>query len=360
MMVTTRMVKLLRVMKDRYRLTRRGGRYYAVDRHNRARKSLNTDDIDIARRILVARNDAACQTNLNLALGRTYLSAHDPTIMTRTWQDVMDDFCQRGKEQTMSRRERAMRGAPFVFLKSKKLLETTPDDLRHALSLGGTGANLFLRCIHNLALGLGWLPAAIIPRKLWPEPKLKPRRGITIAEHERIIQSEQNIERRHYYQLLWEIGAAQSDAALMTADNIDWQNRVLTYQRQKTGEWACIQIGKRLEALLKILPSHGHLFPRISQIAPAHRSAEFCRRCRVARVSGVSLHSYRYAWAQRARASGYPLRWAQNALGHNSKAVHLAYAQGVVAICPSLEDYEGRQSPTAAEPKVIELEVGCR
>jgi integrase len=347
-------------MKDRYRLVRRGNRFYAVDRHTLARESLNTDDARTAERILAAKNESVRQTNLNLALGRTYLSAHDPAIVKRTWQSVMNEFCGRGKEQTIERRMRTMKGDAFVYLKGKRLVETTADDFRRALAMGGAAVNLTLRCMQNLALGLGWLPAAIIPSKLWPEPKTKSKRGITVEEHRCILQSEQNAERRSYYQLLWEIGAAQSDAATMSADNIDWQNRVLTYQRQKTGEWASIQIGTRLEELLRSLPREGLLFPHISRLTAAHRSSEFCRRCRVVKISGVSLHSYRYAWAQRARACGYPLRWAQNSLGHNSKAVHLAYARGVVAVCPSLEAYEGKRTAgeAAFEPRLLEIEAG--
>ena len=59
---------------------------------------------------------------------------------------------------------------------------------------------------------------------------------------------------------------------------------------------------------------------------------------------GVSLHSYRYAWAERARINGYPERWAQAALGHSSKAVHQAYAKGAQVVCPSLEEYEKSNS----------------
>jgi hypothetical protein len=52
------------------------------------------------------------------------------------------------------------------------------------------------------------------------------------------------------------------------------------------------------------------------------------------------LHSYRYAWAERARVAGYPERFAQEALGHNSKAVHRAYARHAKVIVPSLAAYE--------------------
>jgi hypothetical protein len=37
---------------------------------------------------------------------------------------------------------------------------------------------------------------------------------------------------------------------------------------------------------------------------------------------------------------GYPERFAQEALGHNSKAVHRAYAKRALMKIPSLEDYE--------------------
>jgi integrase len=54
----------------------------------------------------------------------------------------------------------------------------------------------------------------------------------------------------------------------------------------------------------------------------------------------VTLHSYRYAWAERARKSGYPERFAMENLGHNSKAMHWAYARKAQVTVPALEDYE--------------------
>jgi hypothetical protein len=57
-------------------------------------------------------------------------------------------------------------------------------------------------------------------------------------------------------------------------------------------------------------------------------------------IMGVALHSYCCAWAERAKTCGYPERFAQDALGHNSKAVHRAYAKKAQIKIPSLEDYE--------------------
>jgi hypothetical protein len=53
-------------------------------------------------------------------------------------------------------------------------------------------------------------------------------------------------------------------------------------------------------------------------------------------IKGVTLHSNRYAWAERAKIVGYSERFAQEALGHNSKAVHRAYAKHDLIKLPSL------------------------
>jgi hypothetical protein len=54
----------------------------------------------------------------------------------------------------------------------------------------------------------------------------------------------------------------------------------------------------------------------------------------------VTLHSYRYAWAERAETAGMPERFAMENLGHNSEAVHRAYAKKSLMKIPALEDYE--------------------
>jgi len=72
----------------------------------------------------------------------------------------------------------------------------------------------------------------------------------------------------------------------------------------------------------------------------------------MAGVQGVSLHSYRHSWAERAKACGYPQRFAQAALGHSSRAVHEAYARGAIVLCPALDEYE-----SVSAKKLIRLPV---
>jgi len=342
----------MNIMKDRYRLMHRGhrgGMFYCVDKTTGKRTSLQTTDKDDAQRLIEAKNNSHRQPALNLQIARAYLTASDPAWVQRTWQDVMNQIQMHGRQSSRNRYARALKSKAFDPLRAKKLLETAPDDFLAIVNDGRVSVCHFLKRVHNFALNLGWLAKPVLAPCLWPKPHYKSRRGITLAEHQSILEAEKNPERNLYYQLLWEIGAAQSDAAGLTHDNLDWPSQTLTYFRMKTGEQAQMAISRKLAAILNQLPTIGALFPTIATTNSRARSAEFCRRLRLLGIKGVSLHSYRYAWAERAKVAGMPERFAQEALGHNSKAVHRAYAKRALVKVPSLEDYE-REAAAKVEP----------
>lgn len=356
---------MTKIMKPAFRMFKRKNRpnYYIQNNATREQRCLHTSDKDEAKRLLDAANQARQTPALNLQLGKVYIAHADPQMATRVWQEAMLELSSRGKEVSQKRCARELNSTAFDIIRKKPIIETTSEDLRAVLKRGGAATNNYLRRLHNLALGNGWMQWHLITPKQWPKSQKQPKRGITIEEHHKIIAAEQNEERRHYYELLWLIGAAQTDCAKLTADNIDWESRVLSYSRSKTGENAFLKIGSSLENLLKKLPQHGFLFPKISQTSNNDRSAEFCRRCRVLGLKGVSLHSYRYAWAERAYTAGYEERFAQAALGHKNRAVHHAYAKRAKVVCPPLEDemnsVEAREEvlglPQLAEGVTIEL-----
>jgi integrase len=239
------------------------------------------------------------------------------------------------------------------------LSKPTGADLLAIIHTNGNCVAHYLRRLHNLAVDLGWLPWPVLAKRAWPKIRSQCKRAITAEEHGAVITSEKNPERRAYYELLYETGAAQTDAANLSAEDIDSRNGILVYRRKKLGplsEPCRLTIGTNLRTLLQSLPSCGDLFPNIKRSSANHRSAEFRRRCRVAGITGISLHSYRHAWAQRAKACGYPERFAQVALGHNSRAVHEAYANAALVILPSLDEYE-----EIRRTKVIPLRsITCR
>lgn len=332
-------------MKPRFTLFRRGRTFYCQDTIDGRQTSLRTTDEGEAQILLHARNEAYRQPTLNLHIARAYLSAADPEVGKRTWQGVMDEMGKTKQGPTLHRHQSAMKDAAFDRIRSMPILETQPVHLMRVLQDGCVSTNIFLRRLHNFAIGVGWLPWPILAKRGWPKIVFKEKRAITAAEHQAILAQEQNPERRGFYECCWHLGGAQTDVANLKAENIDWENRVVGFERRKTGSTSLIRIGSELEEVLKALPRFGPLFPNHRELTEAHRAKEFWRACRRAGVSGVSLHCYRYAWAERAKVCGYPERFAQEALGHQSKAVHRAYARKAQVTLPSLEDYEKRPEP---------------
>ncbi|MEI8312198.1 MAG: hypothetical protein WCH98_15710 [Verrucomicrobiota bacterium] len=241
------------------------------------------------------------------------------------------------------------------------ILETRTDQLLNAVLAGTVSTNVFLRRLQNFCIGMNWLPWPVLPQKLWPPVKYKKKRAIK-HEHLSILAREGNEERRHFYELLWELGGSQTDVACLEAEDIDWTDCTICYSRKKLAgldetdvKPPLIKFGKRCAAILRALPQTGPLFPYLRTVDCKDRATEFRQRCQGLEIKGVTLHSYRYAWAERARKAHYPRRQAEEALGHNSKAVHRAYAKRAQVTVDSLEDYE-----EAAAKKIVRVEFDQR
>lgn len=330
-------------MKTRFRLIYRGERgstFYCVDSETGKRFSLQTKDRDAAEQIVLAKNQSLRQPTLNLHIAKAYLAGTDSGVATRTWQDALNGLVQTKHGSTKERWVRAAKDKALDSIRHKTIIETQAENLLQALKAGTVSTNVHLRKLHNFCLSMNWLPWPLIPKRLWPEIKFKAKRAITSDEHKLIVEREGNPERRDFYDLCWHLGGSQADIANLEADSIDWQNRTVAYSRKKTESLAFIHFGEEIEAVLKRLPISGPLFPYLRGVRSGDRATEFKQRCVGLGIQGVTLHSYRYAWAERARKCGYPERFAQEALGHNSKAVHRAYAKRAQVLLPALEKYE--------------------
>ena len=346
-------------MKERFKMFRRkGGMFYARDTVTLGKQSLGTTDRVEASRLLAAKNQAVEQPSLNKGMAKVYLSAASPEFTSRTWTDVMEKYVTSGAESSKARKQRAFRSRPFVGLHKLKLIDTSAEHLYAVLEhrQAGNSTHHYLRRLHNFALHLGWLLAPVMAEAAWPTVHSKKFCAVTEEEHARIVEKETNTERRLYYQMLWETGGSQSDIAHLSSDRIDRDNEVIQFQRQKlahrgTGGASCLRIGPRLHNILNQLPQEGDLFPKIKLEDPKHRAAEFRRRCRTLKIESRTLHSYRYAWAQRARVAGMPERDAMNHLGHKSRAIHVAYAAAATVTVLPLEFYE-----TERQKKIVRFD----
>lgn len=331
-------------MKSRYRVFRRGwGTYYCEDLLTKQQTSLKTRNKDEAYRLVAAQNETEKAPAFSLHLARVYWRAGDPAAAKRTWQHVMEEIPKLKSGETQKRWLTAIKDRALDPLRDRVLLETQAEHFLKVLQNGSISTNIYLRRIHNFALDMNWLPWSVLPKKRWPVVKFKDKRGITLQEHLAIVARETNPERRAFYQLAWHLGASQSDIAFLEAENVDWHNRIVSFARRKTGSVAVMRFDRDVAEILRDLPGIGPLFPYLRTVRAGDRSTEFHQRCVGLGIKGVSLHSYRYAWAERAKSAGYPERFAQEALGHNSKAVHRAYARKAKVELPSLAEYERQQ-----------------
>jgi integrase len=336
----------------------RGTVYWCQDNETGKQETLRTKDRVTAERLFNARNEAHQQPIINLQIARAYLLVGDPQVATRTWQFVMNEIVKLKHDETRVRWLVAIKDKALDGLRDLPLLETRAEQFLKALERGKVSTNVFLRRIHNFALAMNWLPVPVIPKRQWPDVRHKEKRAVTLEEHRAIVAREGNPERRAFYEMAWHLGASQSDIAFLEAENIDWQNNIISFVRKKTKAISFVRFGVEVRAILNALPSAGPLFPYLRKVRAGDRSTEFKQRCDGLGIKGVSLHCYRYSWAERARIAGMPERFAQEALGHNSKAVHRSYAKKAKVVVPTLESYER----TALEKVIIlpEAVVGVR
>jgi len=334
-------------MKKRFRLIHRGergGLYYCVDSETGRRWSLKTGDRDAAEQIVFARNQALRQPALNLQIAKAYLAGTDSGVSTRTWRNAIEAVAETKLGENKERWKRALKDPALRSLMPLVIIETKAESLLAAMRAGTVSTNVFLRRLHNFCVDMTWLPWPLIPKRQWPVIRYKEKRAITAEEHRRIIAAEVNPERRVFYQLCWHLGGSQGDIAHLKGEDVDWINSTLAYTRKKTGVAVIVHLGAETSNLLKDLPAEGPLFPYLASVRAGDRATEFKQRCQQLGIEGVTLHSYRYAWAERAKSVGYPERFAQEALGHDSKAVHRAYAKRALMKLPSLEEYEQKAS----------------
>jgi len=225
-------------------------------------------------------NEAVRTPQINRQMAQAYLMASDPESLDRTCQTVMEAKLKSVVGPTRSRWETAIRDKAFDLIRTRKLIETRPEDFRATLNAGRVATNVFLRKLHNLALDMNWLLGPVLVKPQWPKVQYASKRAITEAEQRSICGREGNAERRAIYELCWHLGGSQGDIASLGAEDIDWNQRTVAYRHHKTGEHAEIQIGQELEVILHGLPSAGPLLPYLRTVRAGDPATEFKQRCK--------------------------------------------------------------------------------
>jgi hypothetical protein len=347
-------------MKLRLRTFRRqSGVWYLEDTQTNRQESLRTSDEKTAKAILAERSKALLlPESITVQAALNVLRAAKPELLTRTWQNVFDGIIETKSGPTQVRWMTAKKDRAFDALRHKPLFETVPEDFDSALKRGTVSTNVYLRRAHNLALRRRWIYEPVLLPDDWPAVEHKSKRGITEEEYRLIIARERNSEWRAYYHFIRETGGSQTDVANLCAENVNW-HPVDEFGRARTPEIAYIrcklrrknpppsrvELGPTLLALLKELPQEGPLFPYLRTLRQCDRALAFAKRLKTVGLNGrgLTLHCFRYSWAERAKINQVPERVAQESLGHKSNAYARSYSKGATLTVPSLEVLEAER-----------------
>jgi integrase len=251
-----------------------------VDTTTGKRTSLGTTSADAARQIIEAKNNSERQPVLNLQIAKAYLAGADNGIATRTWQNAIASLTNTKQGANQQRWQTAAKDKAFVPLMPRIIIETPGELLLKVLQCGKVSTNVSLRRLHNFCVDMNWLPWPLIPKRQWPAVRFKDKRAITFEEHQQIIAAEVNPERKALYQLCWHLGGSQGDIASLTAEDVDWENRTISFTRKKTGVPVILHLGEEALNTLNDLPGEGLLFPYLARVRAGDRATEFKQRCR--------------------------------------------------------------------------------
>jgi hypothetical protein len=142
-------------MTQRYRKFKRTwGRYYAFD-------TVTGNSVSLKTRV---KTEAERQPSISLGLARVYLNATDPKLATRTWQEVMEHVVAKKMAETRRRWDTVIKDKNLDCIRNLRVAETRPKHFDRALADGKVSTNVYLRRIHNHALGMKWLLKPFIPR----------------------------------------------------------------------------------------------------------------------------------------------------------------------------------------------------
>jgi hypothetical protein len=149
-------------IKQRFYLYRRGETYYLQDSRTGKQQSLETKDRDTALRLLEIKRQTEADPSYGQFILKSCLATRDPLLAQRTWGTVMEQMQTHGKDTSQKRCARAMNCKAFTQLRHIKLIETTAEDFLTILKRAKVSTAHYLKRLHNLALGLGWLAFPVL------------------------------------------------------------------------------------------------------------------------------------------------------------------------------------------------------
>mgnify|MGYP001288599589 CR=1 FL=1 len=367
-----------------YKLKKRndkGGVYYIIDKATGKSRSSKTTDKHQARELAQEQYNLTDNTNaaFHMKCAEMHLAKCNPEWTINTWDMIAKRMINgpRGrfggekKPRTIATAQSCWNNACWNRLRDKRVIDTVPNDFHQATKGVGIALVNFGKQLHNYATNHRLMPYPIMGTEMWVKHQSKPRsRAVSEEEHHKILHyinstktdlwgqyikhhprtspKQWRDEWVNYLWFLWFTAASSSDAANMKAENIKWNENVLEYTRDKwvkPDEHAPVRVaiakGGQLEELLKRLPKSGNLFSLLSRTRVDSRSNRFRRIIDALGISGISIHGYRYAFAERAKRAGMSAEDRMANLGHSTFEMTNHYDKKAKVVPASIEVLDG-------------------
>jgi hypothetical protein len=151
-------------MKQTFLMFLRGNVYYYEDTRDGEQHSLHTRDKADARRLINAKNESVHNpAAVNLQIGRTYIAASSPEMLTRTWMTVFVAMTPVKEGSTQERWDRVGKDPAYKLIWERPLLETQPEEILKVIKTGTIATHVFLRRMHNYAIDIHPLRSRTVP-----------------------------------------------------------------------------------------------------------------------------------------------------------------------------------------------------
>jgi hypothetical protein len=92
------------------------------------------------------------------------MAAGDPEINKRTWQTVIEEITKLKEGEKQQRWIRVEQDPAFDGIRKVLVMETRPDQFLRVFEQGTVSTNVYLRRLHNFALGMNWIAWPVLPK----------------------------------------------------------------------------------------------------------------------------------------------------------------------------------------------------
>jgi integrase/recombinase XerD len=319
----------------------------------RIRKSTKTDDLGLAKRIrdhIQGMIALKAYRISDLKEKNTSLKAFEEEYITaRENIDIVEKTAVMYR-RALVRLGEFVGGSRTLRSISRKTIEEYRAKMLTELELSGTTVNIEMR-----ALRASWNWAKQKHRKYVDENVFDGLKEIPVDEKRRRYLSDEEIARLFraiadpalkgnaknranllgkYARFLLMVGSRRTETVLLQWKHIDFDNRVIVFEKTKTDRTRYVPMNDEVEQLLKGIKSErpkegpeGYIFPYKDPQSAGRAFRRFSGKAKL--PSGITLHSTRHTAATNALRKGSDVLAVKALLGHSCIQTTMLYAKVV-------------------------------